>query len=344
MRPLPSARAKAAFALLFAAGCRDSDAGESTSTVTATASSTSILEQTSPSPSPFGKAVRFVALGDTGKGNDGARRVAKAIAKKCAADGCDFALLLGDNVYESGMATPDDPLMVERFEKVFASVDAPFYPVLGNHDYGQDGLGTDFARGVNEVLYTQRSTKWKMPDAFYTLSFGALDIFALDTNMANFERAGEQSVKMKAAMQKSRARWKIAYGHHPYMSNGPHGNAGSYNGLTQPPSFSGVNVKTFVEGVVCGNTDAYLCGHDHSMQWLTKTCNGTELLVAGTGAEATTLPGKNETHFQSTDLGFIYGVATDTQLTLEFVNDAGRRLFTHSLQKPLKSSGDGGAP
>ncbi len=270
--------------------------------------------------------------------------MAKAIAKKCAADGCDFALLLGDNVYNSGIAAPDDPLIVERFEKVFAPVDVPFYPVLGNHDYGADGLGTDFARGMNEVLYSKRSHKWKMPDAFYTLSFGPLDIFALDTNMANFERADEQSAKMKAAMLKSRARWKLAYGHHPYMSNGPHGNAGSYNGLTRPPSFSGIHVKTFVEGLVCGNADAYLCGHDHSMQWLTSTCNGTELLVSGTGAEATTLPGSNLTRFQSTDLGFIYGVATDTTLTMEFVNDTGARLFTRTLVTPVSHAASGGGP
>ena len=25
--------------------------------------------------------------------------------------------------------------------------------------------------------------------------------------------------------------WRIAYGHHPYLSNGPHGNAGMYEGF-----------------------------------------------------------------------------------------------------------------
>ena len=342
MRPSPHARPVAALALLLAAGCRDSSAAEAAPTTASSVSTT--LTQVSKSSLPASRAVRFVALGDTGKGNAAARRVAAAIAKKCAADGCEFVLLLGDNVYDSGITTPDDPLMVERFEKVFAPVDLPFYPVLGNHDSGADGLGTDFTRGVNEVLYSKHSSKWRMPDAFYTLSFGPLDIFALDTNMANFERAEEQAAKMKAAMLRSRARWKLAYGHHPYISNGPHGNAGSYNGLTRPPSFSGIHVKAFVEDVVCGNADAYLCGHDHSLQWLTPTCNGTELLVSGTGAESTTLPGKNKARFQSTDLGFIYGVATDTELSMEFVDESGKRLFTRTMAKPGAHDGVRAAP
>jgi tartrate-resistant acid phosphatase type 5 len=103
-------------------------------------------------------------------------------------------------------------------------------------------------------------------------------------------------------------------------------------------------VKTFVEGTVCGNTDAYLCGHDHSMQWLTPTCNGTELLVSGAGAETTSLPGTNEARFQSTELGFIYGVATETQLSMQFVNDSGKPLFSRTLEKPGGAGAGGGSP
>jgi hypothetical protein len=257
--------------------------------------------------------------------------VAAAIAAKCAREGCDFAMLLGDNVYENGISSPDDPAIVERFEKVFEPVNLPFYAALGNHDYGHDGLGTDFVKGMNQVLYTSRSRKWRMPDSFYAVSFGLLDIFALDTNMANFERADEQSAKMKGLMQKSRARWKIAFGHHPYISNGLHGNAGRYNGLTHPASFSGINVKNFVDSVVCGHASVYFAGHDHSLQWVKETCNGTELVVSGAGAETTALPGTNPTHFQSVELGFVYGAATEDALTLEMLNDRGQTMFTRTI-------------
>ena len=56
------------------------------------------------------KLVRFITLGDTGKGNADQRRVAVAARDLCAARGCDFALLLGDNIYEEGVETIDDPI------------------------------------------------------------------------------------------------------------------------------------------------------------------------------------------------------------------------------------------
>jgi hypothetical protein len=315
------ARIMLALALI---ACSESPTPTSTSTSTPTPTAT---------PTSTSTSIRFVALGDTGKGNAEVRRVARAVADKCAHDGCNFAILLGDNIYDSGASSPDDPAMVERFENVFAPVALDFFPALGNHDYGHDGLGTDFAKGWNEVLYSQYSKKWKMPDAYYSLSFGVIDLFALDTTMAYFDRTAEQEEKMRAEIKKSRAPWKLAYGHHPYISNGPHGNAGAYNGFSAPGSVSGAGVKGFLERVVCGKTDLYMAGHDHTMQSLVDTCDGTELVVNGAGAETTSLPGKNATRFQSTSLGFVYAVATDTRLTYEFVSDTGATLFTRTLEK-----------
>jgi hypothetical protein len=241
--------------------------------------------------------------------------------------------MLGDNIYESGASSPDDPAFAERFEDVFAPVPIEFHPALGNHDSGHDGLATDFAKGWNEVLHSRVSKKWRMPDRYYALSYGLVDIFALDTPMAFFAHSDAQEDTMRAELAKSRAPWKIAYGHHPYISNGPHGNAGSYGGFSAPAAVSGAAVKGFLERTVCGKADVYFAGHDHSMQSLVDTCNGTELVVDGAGAETTTLPGTNATRFQSTSLGFVYAIATSSRLTLEFVSDAGVTLFTRTLEK-----------
>ena len=46
------------------------------------------------------KTVKFIAIGDTGKGNADQRRVAIAMRDLCAAKGCDFVLMLGDNIYD----------------------------------------------------------------------------------------------------------------------------------------------------------------------------------------------------------------------------------------------------
>ena len=172
-----------------------------------------------------------------------------------------------------------------------------------------------------------------MPAAYYTLSFGVLDLFALDTNMAFFDRAHEQATAMVEAELRSRAPWKLAYGHHPYRSNGPHGNAGHYNGFSVPAELSGAHVKAFLEDVVCGKSDVYIAGHDHSLQWLAEPCDHTELIVAGTGAEATDLFVRNPTYFESLSLGFLYVVVTRTTFRVEMVSDLGKTLFTRAIEK-----------
>ena len=53
--------------------------------------------------------LRFVALGDTGKANDGQHRVAEAMIDACQDfGGCNFALLLGDVIYDSGVENAQD--------------------------------------------------------------------------------------------------------------------------------------------------------------------------------------------------------------------------------------------
>ena len=58
--------------------------------------------------------LRFVALGDGGEGNATQYKVGEAIKKWCQAQsddapGCDFALYLGDNFYDDGVESVDDP-------------------------------------------------------------------------------------------------------------------------------------------------------------------------------------------------------------------------------------------
>jgi hypothetical protein len=277
--------------------------------------------------------LRFVAVGDTGKGNDGQHAVANAMANRCATRGCDFAILLGDNIYESGITSPDDPQMQAKFEQVYAAVPVEFQIVLGNHDYGGEGLGTEFGKAAFEIAYSARSQKWRLPAAHYHFTKPLTEFFVLDTNLMMFGRDADQKTNIPPWIAASTARWKIALGHHPYISNGPHGNAGFYDGVTVGGLTAGSGVKDFMDQYVCGKVDLYLGAHDHSMQWLAGTCNGTALILSGAGAQPTTLPGKNATSFQSTALGFLYVTITEAQLTAEFVDSTGATVYSNSLVK-----------
>ncbi|MBK6460397.1 MAG: metallophosphoesterase [Myxococcales bacterium] len=277
--------------------------------------------------------VRFIAVGDTGLGSARQRRVGAAMADQCRKSGCDFVVMLGDNVYPSGLASPDDPRMRALFEEPYAGVDAPFYPTLGNHDFGGNGSGDEFERGQYEVDYTRRSQKWKLPAAYHHFTVRGVELFDLETNSAMFGRDATQRREMRGFIAGSKAPWKIAFGHHPYLSNGPHGNAGSYEGARGVAIWSGDGVKSYLDGEICGKVDLYLAGHDHSLQWLSARCAGTELIVSGAGSGPTSLPGANPTHFQSLELGFVYIVVEGRALTAEFIDTRGAVMFTRTIQK-----------
>lgn len=286
---------------------------------------------------PGDEVVRFVAMGDTGKGNQEQKNVGAAVAAKCAKDGCDFVQLLGDNIYDSGASSANDAQFQTKFEQPYASVNLPFYVVLGNHDYGgvpSGGTGNEFGKGKNEVDYTALSQKWKLPAPYYRRTVKHVELFALDTNMQMYSQDAQQKTDMKAWIGASTATWKIAVGHHPYKSNGPHGNAGSYDGVPFVPIANGAGVKSFLEDIVCGKVDLYLSGHDHSRQWLLDKCGGsTELIVSGAGASTTELKGTNPTHFQNDKVGFHYVKIEGRKLTAEFIDTAGTVEFTRTISK-----------
>ena len=47
---------------------------------------------------------------------------------------CNFAVLLGDNIYEYGPDGPTDPQFEQKFEAPYKDFDIPFFLVQGNPD------------------------------------------------------------------------------------------------------------------------------------------------------------------------------------------------------------------
>src|SRR5688572_16744058 len=204
-----------------------------------TSGGTSSGDSGAPTP-PTTKSVKFVAMGDTGTGSNDQQKIGNTISAICKTRGCDFVQLLGDNLYDSGASSVDDQIWKDKFETPYAAVNLDFYAVLGNHDYGHDGLGTDFGKGKVEVEYTKKSTKWKMPAAYWQRTVENVFMVGLDTNMMMFSQDSNQKKDIPGWITASTAQWKIAFGHHPYKSNGPHGNAGNYDSIPiGPPSGSG---------------------------------------------------------------------------------------------------------
>lgn len=286
-------------------------------------------------PDPPAQIVRFVAMGDGGEGNPDQYAVAEAVRTVCEARatdeadgaraGCDFVLYLGDNFYDDGVDSVDDEQFQTKFELPYADLDLPFYVVLGNHDYGVTSL--EFWKSSYEVEYSDRSDKWNLPSEFYSFTAEHVRFFGLDTNAVMVEDIwgdSGQDAWLQDQLASSTSDWHIAFGHHPYVSNGRHGNAGEYEGYDWLPIANGATVKDFMDDSLCGQVDLYLAGHDHNRQWLEPTC-GTEFIVSGAAAKTTDLEGRGTPTFFEDDEaeGFVWIELRDNVLTGVFYNKNG---------------------
>jgi tartrate-resistant acid phosphatase type 5 len=275
---------------------------------------------------PVENLIRFVAIGDQGTGSATQRKIGAMMGTVCQSlGGCDFGLLLGDNVYGSGVSSIDDALWLSHFEEPYGGLPFSFYAVLGNHDLGGDGLGLDLDqnKATYQVDYGQINSQWKMPARYYDFSSGPAHFVALDTTAIFFGTDSNQRQDVDAMIARAGSRWKIAFGHHPYYSNGPHGNAGKYDNVPFIPIANGENIRSFIDAEICGKVDFYICGHDHSRQDLVPTCQGTQFIVSGAGAKTTELGGSNPTHYESDVEGFLLVEATDTRFTIRFYDENG---------------------
>ena len=282
---------------------------------------------------PEPKVVRFIAMGDGGEGNADQYQNAAAVKDVCDAKGCDFVLYLGDNFYNDGVNSVDDEQFQTKFEAPYADLDLRFYVVLGNHDYGEWSIWE--YKAEYEVEYTAYSDKWYMPERYYTFSQEHVQFFGLDTNDLMFAyEPTDQHSWASSNIGGSTADWKVAFGHHPYRSNGQHGNAGEYEGYDWLPIANGSTIKEFMDDELCNKVDMYICGHDHNRQWLEESC-GMELIVAGAAAKTTSLEGRgNTTYFEDDTVeGFVWIEITDNVLVGEFYDMYGNLDYSRTVSK-----------
>ena len=256
---------------------------------------------------------KFAILGDMGTGDDNQLRVAKSLKKLIDLEKLQYVTGLGDNIYDCGATTVDDIQFVNKFEKPYSKIDdsIKFYMTLGNHDYGEHYCKCQVEdRELLQIKYGQLSQKngkkWYMPSRYYTFRRGDIEFFALDANVdkQTQKEIDDQIRYMKSKIQKSTAKWKIAYGHQPWVSIGDHGNA--------PPKLHKFFNSLFGSGLI----DIYMCGDDHNKQLIEKTLKDKKmvLIVCGTGGRETDKPYNLENvDSEKDDLQYFsstYGIAT----------------------------------
>ena len=146
-------------------------------------------------------SIRFAVIGDSGTGHREQYQVAAEMELYQRKVGFDFVIMLGDNIY--GGHRPDD--FRRKFELPYhdlLDLGVKFYASLGNHDDPND-----------ERLYKPFNMGGQR---YYTFTRGDAEFFVLDSNYMD----PKQLSWLEQNLQKSKAKWKISYFHHPLYSNG----------------------------------------------------------------------------------------------------------------------------
>lgn len=197
-------------------------------------------------------SVKFMAIGDTGRGSSQQNELGKLIAKFHSAFGFDSALLTGDNLY--GKERPKD--YKSKFEDPYRTLldrNVKFYASLGNHDEaGQRNYEHFNMNGEDYYRFVKGDV------AFYALNSNYLDKKQLDWFVSELEKCD--------------SKWKIAFFHHPpYSSGGRHGSDTELREIIHP---------LFIKYGI----DVVFTGHDHFYERI-KPQDGIHYFVTGAGGK-----------------------------------------------------------
>jgi len=260
-----------------------------------------------------GLPVRVLAFGDFGTGSKEQKATAAAMRRYHADHPFDFGLTLGDNFYGEGLPSPDHPRWKEQFEDLYGPMGIEIFACFGNHDeYDPDSPAA-------EILRSPRSDCWRMPAQYYTYTAGPAQLFAIDCN----DMSELQQRWLRDALDASRARWKIVYGHFPpYIASADYQN-GEFK------EFSRV-----IMPILRGRADVYFAGHHHSLQRV-QDVDGVHLFIsAGGGAGLYDVDEKGpRSVFAKSENGFAVMEIAEGSLGVRFIDKDSRPLYETTFSK-----------
>ncbi len=270
---------------------------------------------------PADQGMRFLVIGDWGTGASGQAHVAASMAITAGDRGCDYIISTGDNIYPKGVQSVTDEQWRRKFTAMYydRGLTQPFFPTLGNHDYGFDPDA--------QIAYSKVNPQWQFPARTYSKLLAAPDgttvqLFSLDTQLVQtgVDGAAEaQSSWLDRELSASKATWKLVFGHHMLYSNGAYGNL-----KRMRDAFEAVLVRHKVP--------LYMCGHDHDIQLL-RPVNGVSYLVSGGGGGHRDTTWADNTIYAATNMGYVWMCATKKALFLHFHDADGALRYAHRLEQ-----------
>ena len=191
--------------------------------------------------------LRFLVIGDWGRGGRPDQVAVANVAKKVFDElGCEFVVSTGDNFYNWGVRSPTSQAWLTSFENVYhPSLKRNWFSVLGNHDYaGSVEAQLNYRSPViTDGRHASRpgAGEWMIAGgAFRSVhSVGRTSAYSSSTQLLGKGRKAFRrnflGDHVRFGDSARQAQWladklaatpgiKIAFGHHPIYSVGPHGN------------------------------------------------------------------------------------------------------------------------
>jgi hypothetical protein len=150
--------------------------------------------------------IHFAVIGDAGTADEHQMAVARQMLAEHDKNPFSFVLTVGDNTYQGCKNRLKDVFEVPYRELLGRGV--KFYATLGNHDENC---------ADEQIAYPYFNMGGKR---YYTFAPAGnlVEFFALDTTLVVNGKGAEQYLWLEEALQRSKARWKIAFFHHPAFS------------------------------------------------------------------------------------------------------------------------------
>ena len=232
---------------------------------------------------PRAPSLDVTIIGDWGReGHDRQRAVGAAMGQSAELLRSVWTLSLGDNFYDDGVSSIEDPQWQSSYEQVYSAPslrDTPWWSILGNHDYRGNVQA--------QLEYGTIDKRWRMPARYYArserLADGtSCDLFYIDTNpfLSRYRHSrvriddqdpAAQLAWLERGLAASGADWKIVVGHHPiHTADGP---------ATEEPELI-ASLRPLLEKY---RVRVYLNGHIHNFQHVRVA--GIDYITNGAGSK-----------------------------------------------------------
>jgi hypothetical protein len=187
--------------------------------------------------------------------------------------------------------------------------------ISGNHDwhYGKQGA-------LSQIEYYKKNNKWQLESFYYSKIIGSAHFIFIDTTMLcpelsyyltgqkfSQEDCDTQYEWILKTLSNSDCDWIVVFGHYPVYSSGENGSTKAL-----------LKLELIMQEY---NVDAYICGHDHSLQHLYNPTTKLDFFVSGAGCgRYGYFRGHHYTVKEAQTAGFLNCTINNEVMRVEFIS------------------------